>query len=109
MAHRFAKVSEEKSKTAFFYPSDLVNTKTTMPLRVGEKRWIYTSTLRVSVHIHHYSPQLRGIVVYYYIMPINVNVVNEMIPYKGIFVIYYIIYGCVTGVSILWYSRLPIS
>ena len=65
MAHRFAKVSEEEIKTAFFYPSDLVNTKTAVPLRVGEERWIYTSTLRVSVYIHHYSPPLRGIVVYY--------------------------------------------
>ena len=54
MARRFAKVSEEEIKTAFFYPSDLVNTKTTIPLRVGEERWIYTSTLRVSVYIHHY-------------------------------------------------------
>ena len=26
MARRFAKVSEEEIKTAFFYPSDLVNT-----------------------------------------------------------------------------------
>ena len=66
MARRFAKVSEEEIKTAFFYPSDLVNTKTTIPLRVGEERWIYTSTLRVSVYIHHYSPPLWGIVVYYY-------------------------------------------
>ena len=65
MARPFAKVSEEEIKTAFFYPSDLVNTKTTIPLRVGEERWIYTSTLRVSVFIHHYSPPLRGIVVYY--------------------------------------------
>ena len=65
MARRFAKVSEEEIKTAFFYPSDLLNTKTTIPLRVGEERWIYTSTLRVSVYIHHYSPPLRGIVVYY--------------------------------------------
>ena len=63
MARRFAKVSEE-IKTAFFYPSDLVNTKTTT-LRSGEEPWIYTSTLRVSVYIHHYSPPLRGIVVYY--------------------------------------------
>ena len=46
MARRFAKVSEEEIKTAFFYPSDLVNTKTTIPLRVGEER--------------------RGIVVYYF-------------------------------------------
>ena len=66
MACRFAKVSEEEIEEAFFYPSDLVNTKTTIPLRVGEERWIYTSTLRVSVYIHHYSPPLRGIVVYYF-------------------------------------------
>ena len=46
MACRFVKVSEE-IKTALFYPSDLVNTKTTIPLRVGEERWIYTSKLRV--------------------------------------------------------------
>ena len=66
MARRFAKVSEEKiEETFFFYPSDLVNTKTTIPLRVGEERWIYTSTLRVWVYIHHYSPPLREIVVYY--------------------------------------------
>ena len=67
MACRFAKVSEEEvvaiNETAFFYPSDLVNTKTTIPLRVGEERWIHTSTLRVSVYIHHYSPPLWGIVV----------------------------------------------
>ena len=68
MARRFAKVSEEEIEEEFFYPSDLVNTKTTIPLRVGEERWIYTSTLRVSVYIHHYSPPLRGIVVYYFIM-----------------------------------------
>ena len=41
MARRFAKVSEEEIKTALLYPSDLVNTKTTIPLRVGEERWIY--------------------------------------------------------------------
>ena len=60
MACRFVKVSEEETvainETAFFYPSDLVSTKTTIPLRVGEERWIY---------VHHYSPPLRGIVVYY--------------------------------------------
>jgi len=64
MAHRFGKVSEEEivasNEGAFFYPSDLVNTKTTIPLRVGEEQWIYTSTLRVSVYIHQYSPPLRG-------------------------------------------------
>ena len=35
--------AEEEIETSFFYPSDLVNTKTTIPLRVGEERWIYTS------------------------------------------------------------------
>ena len=39
MVHRFVKVSEEEIEE-FFYPSDLVNTKTTIPLRVGEKPWI---------------------------------------------------------------------
>ena len=68
MASRFAKVSEEEIEEAFFfYPSDLLNTKTTTPLRVGEERWMYTSTLRVSVYIHPYSPPLWGIVVYYQI------------------------------------------
>ena len=64
MARRFGKVSEEEIEEAFFYPSDLVNSKTTIPLRVGEERWINTSTLRVSVSIHRSSPTLRGIVVY---------------------------------------------
>ena len=31
MECRFAKVSEEEIKTASVYPSDLVNTKTTIP------------------------------------------------------------------------------
>ena len=44
MTRRFAKVSEEEIEEAYFYPSDLVNTKTTIPLRVGEERWIHTST-----------------------------------------------------------------
>ena len=34
MARRFAKVLEEEVEEAFFYPSDLVNTKTIIPLRV---------------------------------------------------------------------------
>ena len=38
MARRFAKVSEEKIEEALFYPSDLVNTKTTIPLTIGEER-----------------------------------------------------------------------
>ena len=37
MAHRFVKVSEEEiveiNEAAFFYPSDLVNTKTTVPFK----------------------------------------------------------------------------
>ena len=45
MARRVAIVSEEEivaiDETAFLYPSDLVNTKTTIPLRVGEEWWIY--------------------------------------------------------------------
>ena len=65
MARRFAKVLEEEIEEALFYPSDLVNTKTTIPLRVSGERWIHTSTPRVSVYIHHYSPPLRWIVVYY--------------------------------------------
>ena len=64
MVRRFAKVSKEEIEEAFFYPSDSVNTTTTIPLRVSEEWWIYASTLRVSVYIHHYSPPLRGIVVY---------------------------------------------
>jgi len=63
MARRFVKLSEEEIEEAFFYPSDLVITKTTIPLRVGEEQWIYTLALRVSVYIHHYSLPLRGIVV----------------------------------------------
>ena len=31
MARRFAKVLEEEIQEAFFYPSDLVNTRTTIP------------------------------------------------------------------------------
>ena len=46
MTRGFVKVSEEEIN---FYPSDLVNTKTTIPLRVGEEWWIYNLTLRVSV------------------------------------------------------------
>ena len=62
MARCFAKVSEEETKTAFFYPSDLVKTKTTIPLRVGKERWIYTETRSVEVYVHHYSHPLRGII-----------------------------------------------
>ena len=53
MARRFAKVSEEEIEEAFFRAVDIY----------CEWWWIYTSTLRVSVYIHHHSPPLRGIVV----------------------------------------------
>ena len=65
MARRFAKVLEEEIEEAYFDPSDLVKSKSSIPLRVGEEWWIYNSTLRVTVYIHHYSPPLQGIVVYY--------------------------------------------
>ena len=51
MAPRFAKVSEKEIKTAFFYPSDLVNTKTTIPLRVVEERHIYISRHFASLYV----------------------------------------------------------
>ena len=80
MARRFAKVWEEEfvaiNETPFFYPSNLVNTKTTLPLSVGEERWMYTSTLRVSVYIHHYSPSLRWIVVYYLLVLFHFKLVK---------------------------------
>ena len=63
MARRFAKVSGEEIEEGFFYPSDLVNTKTTIPLRVGEERWIYTETRSVDVYIHHYSPPIREYII----------------------------------------------
>ena len=50
MACHFAKVSEEEivaiNEAEFFHPSDLVNTKTTIPLRVGEEHFAsrYIST-----------------------------------------------------------------
>ena len=57
MAHRFGKVSEEEivaiNEAAFFYPSDLVNTKTTIP----------SGSVKSGGYIHHYSPPLRGILV----------------------------------------------
>ena len=44
MARLFANVSEEEIEEAFCYPSDLVNTKTTIPLRDREERLICIST-----------------------------------------------------------------
>ena len=58
MARHFAKVSEEEIEEAFFYPSDLVNTKRTIPLRVGEERWIYiprrfaSRYISITIHLH---------------------------------------------------------
>ena len=53
MVRRFTEVSEEEivaiNEAAFFYPSDLVNSKTAIPPRVSEERWIYTSMLCISV------------------------------------------------------------
>ena len=50
MARRFAKVSEEEIEEAFFYPSDLVNTKTTIPLE-GRRRVvdIYLDSSRLGI------------------------------------------------------------
>ena len=51
MARRFAKVSEDEIEEAFFYPSDLVNTKTTIPLRVGEEAVdIYLDASRLGIY-----------------------------------------------------------
>ena len=52
MASRFPKVSEEEIEEAFFNPSDLVNTKTTIPLRAGEERWIYTLTVYILIYTY---------------------------------------------------------
>ena len=49
MARRFAKVSGEEEEL-FFYPSDLINTKTTIPVRVGEERWIYLDASRLGIY-----------------------------------------------------------
>ena len=40
MTRHFTKILEEEIEEAFFCPFDLVNTETTIPLRVGEERWI---------------------------------------------------------------------
>ena len=76
MARRFAKVSDKEIEEAFFYPSDLVTTKATIPLSVGEERCIYTSKLRISVCIHHYSPPLPGSVVYYDILCVDISMIR---------------------------------
>ena len=56
MARRFTKALEEEivaiNEAAFFYPFDLVNTKTTIPLRVGEEQYIYIylDVLRLGIY-----------------------------------------------------------
>ena len=54
MVRRFAKVSEDEivaiDEIAFFYPIYLANTKTTIPLRVGEERWIYLDASRLGIY-----------------------------------------------------------
>ena len=83
---------KRREKWRVFYPSDLVNTKTTIRLRVGEERWICTSTLRASVNIHHYSPPLRRSVVYYDILCVDTSVIRpwlKMIPVKWYDIIWY--------------------
>ena len=70
MARRFAKISEEEivaiNEATFFYPSDLVNTKTIIPSgSVKSGGYIPQSFASRYNYILHYSPPLRGIVVYY--------------------------------------------
>ena len=64
MARSFAEVSEEEIEEAFFYSSDLVNTKTTIALRVGEERWMYTSTLRIAVYPPLFTSPLGDICIH---------------------------------------------
>ena len=65
MARRFAKVSEEEIEEAFFYPSDLVNTKTTIPsgsVKSGGyiPRRFASRYISTTIHL-----PIRGIVAYY--------------------------------------------
>ena len=55
MARRFANVSEEEIEEAFSHPSDLVNTKTTIPLSVGEERFAsrYISTIPSGIAVYN--------------------------------------------------------
>ena len=52
----FAKVSEEEIKATFFYPSDLVNTKTTIPPPPGlERSDGYTGFVRVMENLESHG------------------------------------------------------
>ena len=52
MARRFAKVSEEEIEEAFFFPSDLVNTKTTVSPSGSVKSggYIYLDALHLGIY-----------------------------------------------------------
>ena len=52
MVRRFAKVSEEEIKTAFFYPSDLVNTKTIGSVKSGGYMPRRYASRHISTTIH---------------------------------------------------------
>ena len=55
MVRRFTKVSEEEIEEAFSHPSDLVNSKTTFPLRVGDVPCMYLDASRhgiISTTLH---------------------------------------------------------
>ena len=60
----------------YFYPIILVNTKT----RVGAWLQIYTSTLRVSVFIHHYSLPLWEIVLIIHGVFLNSHIIKLIFP-----------------------------
>ena len=75
MARRFAKVLEEEIEEAFFYPSDLVNTKTTIPLRIGEERWIYVclDAPRLGIYpLLFTSPSGDSCMIYLYLYMYNI-------------------------------------
>ena len=57
---------------AFFYPSDLVNTKTTIPLRVDEERWIYTFT-SIQYVLMVSSLNIKFIYIYIYLYNNKIN------------------------------------
>ena len=67
MACHFVKVLEEEIEETFFYPSDLVN--------FILKQLSPSGLVRSCGYIHHYSPPLRGIVVYYFLCQ-EVRVLN---------------------------------
>ena len=66
MARRFAKVSEEEIEEAFFYPSDLVNTKATIPPQDRRRAVeIYLDASRLGIYPPLFTSPSGDIVVYY--------------------------------------------